>query len=76
MSLVYRIVETLRAALRELISQLGPQQFWQIHRATIVAVSVIAAVQRDESGRQRVSLKQHPEVLQVSRSFAHVFRHQ
>jgi hypothetical protein len=34
----------------------------------------VAAVQRDDAGRQRVSLKQHSEVLEVSRSFSHVFR--
>lgn len=66
----------VRTPIRELVTQLDPQQFWQIHRSTIVAVSAIAAVQRDELGRQRVSLKVHPEVLEVSRSFAHVFKHQ
>ena len=66
----------VRTPIRELIAQLDPQQFWQIHRSTIVNVSAVAAVQRDDTGRQRVSLKQHPEVLEVSRSFAHVFRHQ
>ncbi len=66
----------VRTPIRELITQLDAQQFWQIHRSTIVNVSAVAAVQRDDTGRQRVSLKQHPELLEVSRSFAHVFRHQ
>ena len=66
----------IRTPIRELICQLDAQQFWQIHRSTIVNLSAIAAVQRDEMGRQRVSLKQHKEVLEVSRSFGHVFRHQ
>ena len=64
----------VRTPIRELITQLDPQQFWQIHRSTIVNLSAIAAVQRDASGHRRVSLKQHPELLEVSRSFAHVFR--
>ncbi len=64
----------IRTTIRELITQLDPQQFWQIHRATIVNLAAIAAVQRDDTGRQRVTLKQHPEVLEVSRSFSHVFR--
>jgi DNA-binding LytR/AlgR family response regulator len=64
----------IRTPIRELISQLDPQQFWQIHRATIVNLGAIAAVQRDDAGRQRVSLKQHPELLEVSRSFGHLFR--
>ena len=66
----------IRTPIRDLICQLDAQQFWQIHRSTIVNVSAIAGVQRDEMGRQRVSMKQHSEVLEVSRSFAHVFKHQ
>ena len=31
---------------------------------------------RDETGKQRVSLKHHAERLEVSRSFSHLFRHQ
>jgi DNA-binding LytR/AlgR family response regulator len=64
----------IRTPIRELISQLDPEQFWQIHRATIVNLGAIAAVQRDDTGRQRVTLRAHPEVLEVSRSFSHVFR--
>jgi len=64
----------IRTPIKELICQLDEQQFWQIHRSTIVNVSAVAAVQRDDTGRQRVLLKSHPEVLEVSRSFAHVFR--
>jgi len=64
----------IRTPIRELITQLDSQQFWQIHRSTIVNLGAVAAVQRDDSGRQRVSLKQHPEVLEVSRGFNHLFR--
>lgn len=64
----------IRTPIRELVTQLDPQQFWQIHRSTIVNLSAVAAVQRDDTGRQRVSLKQHPEVLEVSRGFSHLFR--
>lgn len=64
----------IRTPIRDLITQLDPQQFWQIHRSTIVNLSAIASVQRDDTGRQRISLKQHPEVLEVSRGFAHLFR--
>lgn len=64
----------IRTPIRELITQLDPQQFWQIHRSTIVNLGAVAAVQRDDSGRQRVTLKQHPEVLEISRGFSHLFR--
>jgi DNA-binding LytR/AlgR family response regulator len=64
----------IRTPIRELVPQLDPQQFWQIHRSTIVNLSAIGAVTRDDTGRQRVQLQGHPEVLEVSRSFAHLFR--
>ncbi len=64
----------IRTAIRELLPQLDAQQFWQIHRSTIVNLAAIAAVNRDDSGRQRVHIQGHAEVLEVSRSFAHLFR--
>ena len=64
----------IRTPIRELIAQLDPQQFWQIHRSAIVNLAAIESIQRDEAGRQRVSVRGHPEVLEVSRSFAHLFR--
>ena len=64
----------IRTPIRELLPRLDSQQFWQIHRSTIVNVQAIATVTRDEIGRQRVQLQDHPEVLEVSRSFAHLFR--
>lgn len=63
----------IRTPIRELVEQLDPSVFWQIHRATIVNVRAVAGVIRDDRGRQLVSLKGHPERLEVSRSFAHLF---
>ena len=54
--------------------ELDPRQFWQIHRSTIVNVQAVAQVTRDDRGRQIVSLRQHPQKLEVSRSFAGVFK--
>ena len=64
----------IRTPIRDLIPRLDPGQFWQIHRSTIVNLSAIAAVTRDETGRQRIQIQGVPEVLEVSRSFAHLFR--
>lgn len=64
----------IRTPIRELLPRLDGQQFWQIHRSTVVNVDAIAAVTRDDTGRQRVQINGHPEVLEVSRSFAHLFR--
>jgi DNA-binding LytR/AlgR family response regulator len=60
--------------IKELIDELDPETFLQIHRGTVVNVNAVAAVHRDRHGRMSIQLKQRPESLQVSASFAHLFR--
>lgn len=64
----------IRTPLKELLAQLDPDRFWQIHRGTIVNVAHIATSTRDLSGRTLVKLRSRPEILKVSRAFAHLFR--
>jgi len=64
----------IRVPIRELVEQLDPAQFWQIHRSSIVNVRAVAGVTRDLRGRQLVTFKNHPQKLEVSRSFTHLFR--
>ena len=76
-SVVTRDAELLiRTPLKELLAQLDPARFKQIHRGTIVNFSEVAAATRDESGRLPVRLKQRKETLPVSRVFADLFRSQ
>ena len=59
--------------IRELVEELDPQVFWQIHRSTLVNVNAIAAV--DRSVRQvSVKLKHRDESLPVSDAYVHLFR--
>ncbi len=64
----------IRKPIKELVEELDPAIFWQIHRSTLVNVKAIAGVNRDERGRQEVLLKGRSEKLQVSRSAAQLFR--
>ena len=64
----------IRTPLRELLPQLDPQQFWQIHRATVVRAEAVAAVARDEAGKSWLQLRGRPEKLAVSRLYAHLFK--
>ena len=64
----------IRKPIKELVEELDPEQFWQIHRATIVNVEAIAGVTRDLRGRQLVQLKNYPQKLEVSRNFTHLFK--
>ena len=64
----------IRKPIKELIDELDPQVFWQIHRSTLVNVKAIAGVTRDFRGRQIVSVKGHKEQLEVSRSYLGLFK--
>ena len=64
----------IRLSLRELLDQLDPAQFWQIHRGTVVAIDHVSAAVRDDSGRLKLSLRGRSETLPVSRVFAHLFK--
>ncbi len=64
----------LRTPLKELAAQLDPELFWQIHRGTLVNAQQIKAAKRDLLGRFALTLRDRPETLAVSRSFAHLFR--
>lgn len=64
----------IRMSLRELITQIDDQRFWQIHRGVVVQARCIARAVRDEQGRTTLVLKDRPEILNVSRVFAPRFR--
>ena len=64
----------IRTALRELIPQLDPQRFWQIHRGTVVRADAIATALRDESGKVHLTLRGHADTLVASRLYAHLFK--
>jgi DNA-binding LytR/AlgR family response regulator len=67
--------ETLiRKPIKELLDELDPGKFWQIHRATIVNVDHIDAVKRGLKDQAELSLRDHREVLTVSRAFTHLFK--
>jgi DNA-binding LytR/AlgR family response regulator len=63
----------IRKTLKELIDEVDPEQFWQIHRGTVVNSRVISHAVREDD-RLLVVLKDCPERLEVSRSYTHLFR--
>jgi len=64
----------IRKPIKELIDELDPAEFWQIHRATVVRVDAIEQVSRNFRGHQVVHVKGSAEKLEVSRTFNHLFR--
>ena len=64
----------LRISLKELMPQLDPQMFRQIHRGTLVNLREVTAAVRDEAGRTTLKLRSRSESLPVSRVFAALFK--
>jgi DNA-binding LytR/AlgR family response regulator len=64
----------IKKPIKELFDELDPELFWQIHRATIVNLRAIAKVERDWRDQPVITLRNRPEKLTVSRTFAHRFK--
>lgn len=63
----------LRLSLRELLAQLDPEQFWQVHRAIVVNLAQVARVER-RLGAMEVLLKDGATRLPVSQTFQPRFK--
>lgn len=64
----------IRKTIKELLTELDPAMFWQIHRSLIVNVRAIDSCVRDGDGRLAVRLKARPEMLAVSEPHQGLFR--
>jgi DNA-binding LytR/AlgR family response regulator len=65
----------IRTPLKDLLPQLDEAEFWQVHRGTVVRATAIASVQRDETGRTSLLLRERVgERVAVSRVYAQRFR--
>ena len=74
-SIVWREGEALiRMPLKELVAQLNPEQFAQVHRSVVVNLHAISHVTRELNETATIHLKGRSEVLPVSRSYLHLFK--
>lgn len=64
----------IRTPIKELVAQLDPAQFWQVHRGTLVNLRQIVSAHHDALGRVSLKLRDRPEAVAVSRGYAHLFR--
>ena len=64
----------IRKPIKELIEELDPDRFWQIHRATIVNIHAIAGVVRGLRDQADLKLNNRAETLTVSRNYTHLFK--
>ena len=64
----------IRTPLKELLAQLDPAEFAQVHRSVVVNLRAISHVTRGENETADIHLRGRKEVLPVSRSYLHLFR--
>jgi len=69
-----RVEALIRKPIKELVDELDPSLFWQIHRSTLVNARAIDGITRDFRGRQMVGVRGLSEKLEVSRSYTHLFK--
>ncbi|HZX29602.1 MAG TPA: LytTR family DNA-binding domain-containing protein [Telluria sp.] len=64
----------IRTPLKELLPQLDPEVFWQVHRSAIVRVAAIESLRRDEDGKLKIALAGQRDLVPVSAAFQDRFR--
>jgi DNA-binding LytR/AlgR family response regulator len=64
----------IKKTIKELAAELSHEQFWQIHRATLVNLACIDMVSRTFTGGYEIRLKDLHETLAVSRTYSHKFK--
>jgi DNA-binding LytR/AlgR family response regulator len=64
----------IRTPLKELVAQLDPSQFAQVHRSVVVNLRAVSHVTRGANETADIHLKGRSEVLPVSRTYLHLFR--
>jgi DNA-binding LytR/AlgR family response regulator len=60
--------------LKDLLTRLDPEVFWQVHRGTVVNINAVRSIHRGLGGRMSLHLKQRSEALQVGPSYVQLFR--
>jgi DNA-binding LytR/AlgR family response regulator len=64
----------VRTPLKELLQQLDPDQFAQVHRSVVVNLRAISHVKRHDNETAEIHLKGRDDLLPVSRNYLHLFR--
>lgn len=64
----------IRTPLKDLVKQLDPETFWQIHRSVIVRASAIDRVQKDALGHFQAWIKARADLLPISATYSSRFR--
>lgn len=75
----YTVVRTagdeylIRTPIAELAARLDPDEFWQVHRATVINLAHLAGTRRDEASRLFLRMRGFATELPVSRAYVPLF---
>jgi DNA-binding LytR/AlgR family response regulator len=61
--------------LKQLVEELDPETFWQVHRSYVVNLRAILSVRKGPGGALEIVLRDHSDRIPVSQQYAHRFRH-
>jgi DNA-binding LytR/AlgR family response regulator len=64
----------IRTSIADLTAQLDGEQFWQVHRPTVVNLAHLAGTRRDDNSRLWLRIKGWDGELPVSRAFVQRFK--
>ncbi len=64
----------IRTPLKVLEASLDPDQFWRIHRSSLVRLAAIERITRNLNGSYAIHIHGYRKALCVSRSYAHLFK--
>ena len=64
----------VRTSLKDLLEQLDPDQFAQVHRSVVVNLRAISHVKRHDNETAEIHVKGRTDLLPVSRNYVHLFR--
>ena len=66
----------IQTPLHEIFAMLDPKKFWQVHRSTVVNISRIETVKREDEDHVEVKLKDRDESITVCQPFCKQFLQQ
>lgn len=64
----------IRTPIAELAAALDADEFWQVHRSTLVNLRFVSGTRRDDLSRLFVRVRGHAAELPVSRAYVHRFK--
>jgi len=64
----------IKKSIKELETELDPEQFWRVHRSSIINIDKIKKITRSFSNQLVVLFKNIDRTVTVSRSYSHLFK--